>query len=133
MDLLRPLHISSSSGIIEHGILRNSVFGVSAHQVRQETSFSIRYGGVSLHKELQGNLKNSTTGVSVHGNLRNSVFGVSVHRVLQKTSFSIRYGGVSLRTGTSKTPLPEFLRMGTSETPFLEFLLTECARKPRSL
>ena len=66
VDHLRPLHISTSSRIIAHGILRNSVLGVSAQGVRQ------------------------------------------------KTSFSIRYGGVSLRTGISKTPLPEFLRMGTS-------------------
>ena len=29
-----------------------------------------------------------------------------------------RHGGVSLRTGTSKTPLPEFRCTGTSETPF---------------
>ena len=55
--------------------------------------------------------------IAVHGNLRNSVFGVSAHGVRQKTSFSIRYGGVSLRTGTSKTPLPEFLH---STVPYRE-------------
>ena len=54
-----------------------------------------------------GSIKNSTSGVSAYGNLGNSVFGVSEHLVLQKTSFPIRHGEVSLRTGTSKTPLPD--------------------------
>ena len=40
------------------------------------------------------------------------------NRYIGITCSLFRHGGVSLRTGTSKTPLPEFLRTGTSETLF---------------
>ena len=84
-----------SSGVSAQGKLRNSVFGVSAHRVRQKTSFSIRYGGVSLRTGTSETpyleicarsapenlvLYKARWNIAAHGNLRNSTTGVSAIR-----------------------------------------------------
>ena len=91
--------------------------------MRQKTSFSIRYGGVSLR-----------TGTSETPYLEICAGSAPENLVLYKrTSFPFSEFLRIAAHGTSKTPLPEFLPIGTSETPFLKFLRTQCARKPRSL
>ena len=105
MDLLRPLYITCSSGIIAHGILRNSVSGVSV----------CAPGGASLR----------TRTSKLH--YRRFCARVCVSGALE-TSFPINHGGVLVCTGTSETPLPELMRKGSSETSLLEFLRTRCSR-----
>ena len=100
VDHLRPLHKTSGSGLIAHGILRNSTTGVSAH----------------------GILKNSTRGIFEDPMRRNSCSGVSEdpHAQWYSTDPYTEWG--FWRTGRAETPLPEFLRILCAETPIVEFL-----------
>ena len=77
IDLLRPLHITSGSGIIAHGILRNSASGPGA----PKTSSFKAWWSIAAYWIL----RNSPSGISAYGIFSNSASGVSTHGILRNS------------------------------------------------
>ena len=124
MDLLRPLHLSSSSGIIAHGILRNSVI---MEFLRTRCARNIFPHKARRNIAVHGNQKLHDWSFCA-GDPQKLCYWSFCAPGVPKTSFPIRHGGISLLMGTSKTPLLGFLHLGSSESPLLEFLRTRCTK-----